>query len=207
MRTPSHGLIAGLCVLTSAAAAPLAYEAFDYAAATPLTALNGGSGWWEAWAQDGEPAVAGSDGLAYTDTLGNVLDVAGKCADTTGTATTRSLRDLDGGLANDVWISFLWQLPASNSKFEGVSFYRGTQQVFTISNPSTTTTSSIFLTSNLTANNGVLRSADGTTLAVPVAGPLEGTALKGDGWSATLNSGWVVRPAARSGSFTIVPET
>jgi hypothetical protein len=58
----------------------------------------------------------------------------------------------------------------------------------------------------LTANNGVLRSADGTTLSVPVTEPLEGTTLKGDGWSATLNSGWVVRPAARPGSFTIVRE-
>jgi hypothetical protein len=58
----------------------------------------------------------------------------------------------------------------------------------------------------LTANNGVLRSADGTTLSVPVTGPLEGTTLQGDGWSATLNSGWVVRPAARPGSFTIVRE-
>jgi hypothetical protein len=56
------------------------------------------------------------------------------------------------------------------------------------------------------ANNGVLRSADGSTLSVPVTGPLEGTTLQGDGWSATLNSGWVVRPAARPGSFTIVRE-
>src|SRR5688572_23200703 len=58
----------------------------------------------------------------------------------------------------------------------------------------------------LNANNGVLRSADGTTLSVPVTGPLEGSTLQGDGWSATLNSGWVVRPAARPGSFTIVRE-
>jgi hypothetical protein len=58
----------------------------------------------------------------------------------------------------------------------------------------------------LNANNGVLRSSDGTTLSVPVTGPLEGTTLKGDGWSATLNSGWVVRPAVRPGSFTIVRE-
>jgi len=58
----------------------------------------------------------------------------------------------------------------------------------------------------LNANNGVLRSADGTTLSVPVTRPLEGTTLRGDGWSATLNSGWVVRPAARSGSFVIVRE-
>jgi hypothetical protein len=58
----------------------------------------------------------------------------------------------------------------------------------------------------LNAKGGVLRAADGSTLSVPVTGPLEGTTLQGDGWSATLNSGWVVRPAARPGSFTIVPE-
>ena len=58
----------------------------------------------------------------------------------------------------------------------------------------------------LNADGGVLRAAGGATLSVPVTGPLEGTNLKGDGWSATLNSGWVVRPAARPGSFTIVRE-
>jgi hypothetical protein len=58
----------------------------------------------------------------------------------------------------------------------------------------------------LNANGGVLRAADGSTLSVPVTGPLEGTTLQGDGWSATLNSGWVVRPAARPGSFAIVRE-
>jgi hypothetical protein len=58
----------------------------------------------------------------------------------------------------------------------------------------------------LNANGGVLRAADGATLSVPVTGPLEGTTLQGDGGSATLNSGWVVRPAARPGSFAIVRE-
>jgi len=58
----------------------------------------------------------------------------------------------------------------------------------------------------LNANNGVLRSTDGTRLSVPVTGPLEGATLRGDGWSADLNSGWVVRPAARPGSFVIVRE-
>jgi hypothetical protein len=58
----------------------------------------------------------------------------------------------------------------------------------------------------LNADNGVLRSVDGTTLSVPVTRPLEGTTLQGDGWSITLNAGWVVRPAARAGSFTIVRE-
>jgi hypothetical protein len=32
------------------------------------------------------------------------------------------------------------------------------------------------------------------------------TNLQGDGWSASLNPGWVVRPAARPGSFAIVRE-
>jgi hypothetical protein len=58
----------------------------------------------------------------------------------------------------------------------------------------------------LNANGGVLRAADGSTLSVPVTGPLDGTTLQGEGWSATLNSGWVVRPAARPGSFVIVRE-
>jgi hypothetical protein len=57
----------------------------------------------------------------------------------------------------------------------------------------------------LNANNGVLHSSDGSTLSVPVTEPLEGPNLKGDGWSITLNSGWVVRPT-RPGSFTIVRE-
>jgi hypothetical protein len=56
----------------------------------------------------------------------------------------------------------------------------------------------------LNADSGVLRAADGTTLSVPVTVPLQGTTLQSDGWSATLNAGWVVRPAARPGSFTIV---
>ena len=58
----------------------------------------------------------------------------------------------------------------------------------------------------LEADNGVLRAADGTTLSVPLTVPLEGADLQGDGWSATLNTGWVVRPAARPGSFAIVRE-
>ena len=58
----------------------------------------------------------------------------------------------------------------------------------------------------LEANGGVLKAADGTTLSVPVTAPLEGTTLQGDGWRVTLNAGWVVQPAARPGSFTIVRE-
>jgi hypothetical protein len=56
----------------------------------------------------------------------------------------------------------------------------------------------------LTADGGVLRAADGRTVSVPVSGQLEGSTLQGDGWSVTLNAGWVVRPAARPGSFIVV---
>ena len=56
----------------------------------------------------------------------------------------------------------------------------------------------------LDANDGVLRAADGATLSVPVTVPLDGTTLRGDGWSVTLNAGWAVQAAARPGSFTIV---
>jgi hypothetical protein len=58
----------------------------------------------------------------------------------------------------------------------------------------------------LEANKGVLRGADGSTLSVSVTGPFEGTTLRGDGWSVTVNAGWVVQPAARPGSFVIVRE-
>ncbi len=58
----------------------------------------------------------------------------------------------------------------------------------------------------LNADRGVLRATGGDTLAVPLSGPLEGVTLRGDGWTATLNAGWIVRPAARPGSFVIVRE-
>ena len=56
--------------------------------------------------------------------------------------------------------------------------------------------------SEITASNSF--SAIMRTLSVPVTVPLEGTTLQGDDWSATLNSGWMVQPAARSGSFAVV---
>lgn len=132
-------------------AAQIAGESFDYAPpASPLGAQGGGSGWLGPWFQDGESTVIGPVGLAFTDSVGNVLKVAGLSADTSGASTTRSLRELGSGLQNNVWISFLYQLPATNAKFEGVSFYRGTQQAFSVSNPTTTATAAIFLTNNLT---------------------------------------------------------
>ena len=154
MKNPCFWLaVAGL--LLPCHAARIAHESFDYSAAAPLTTRKGGSGWLDAWSQDGDSVITGAAGLGFTDAQGNVLEVAGRCADTTGTATTRSLRGFEAGLTNDVWISFLWRLPTSNGKFEGVSFYRAAEQVFTVSNPSTTTASSLFLTSNLPSGSSV----------------------------------------------------
>lgn len=153
MRASCHCLAAALLSL-SCDAAPIVGESFDYAPASPLSTQGGGSGWLAAWFHDGESAGTGSVGLGFTDSLGNVLTVSGRSADTSAGATTRSLRVFSGGLLNDVWISFLYQLPASNSKFEGVSFYRGTQQVFSISNPSTISTAAIHLANNLVSSTG-----------------------------------------------------
>jgi hypothetical protein len=57
---------------------------------------------------------------------------------------------------------------------------------------------------SLEATSGVLRSADGSTVTVPVSGALEGSTLRGEGWMATLTPGWIVQPAARAGSFVVV---
>jgi len=56
----------------------------------------------------------------------------------------------------------------------------------------------------LTASAGVMRSSDGNTLSVPITAPLTGTTLQGDGWTVTVGTGWVLRRAARAGSFEIV---
>jgi hypothetical protein len=58
----------------------------------------------------------------------------------------------------------------------------------------------------LNANNGVLRSSDGTTLSVPVTTPLEGTTHPEFRVALQPSPRRVVRPAAPSGSFVIVRE-
>ncbi|WP_193210437.1 hypothetical protein [Luteolibacter marinus] len=131
-------LVAATCLPAVLSAAELAYESFDYSASADVTGESGGTGWSAGWTQDGESCVVRSEGLGYTDGNGNVLNTAGFSLDTTNVATTRSFRDVDG-LKSDVWISFLYHLPGSNSKFEGVSFYRGATSVFGISNSSANT--------------------------------------------------------------------
>ena len=138
-----------------ASGAMLYHEPFDYPAAD-LTGNNGGAGWTGAWTDSGNPVVVSTSGLTYSDPAGRILNVSGGSANSAdgGASTTISLRDFSSSL-NNVWISFLYQLPATNNKFEGVSFYRASQQVFSVSNPSTTTNAAIYLTNNLFANNGV----------------------------------------------------
>jgi hypothetical protein len=125
------------------AAAPV-YEPFDYPAAQNLATLTGGSGWSGGWTVDGQSCKV-SSGLSYTDVAGNLLDVVGLAADTSGSATTRNFRLIAGGPQTDVWISFLYQLPASNSKFEGLTFYRGTAALFSVSSSSIDPTAGISL--------------------------------------------------------------
>lgn len=135
-------------------ASDVAHESFAYSLAQPLTHASGGNGWSAAWYEDGQalPALV-REGLAYTDALGNLLHVSGGAATTASTATTRSFRTIEGGPINNVWISFLWHLPGSNSLFEGLTFYRGSQAVFAVSNPSNTTASSIMLGNSVTGGS------------------------------------------------------
>jgi hypothetical protein len=165
MKNPRPLFLTCLALAAGAAsAAELAYEPFDYSAAAPLTDLEGGSGWDFAWTQDGESCVTAAEGMSYTDASGNVLNVSGLALDTTGSATTRSFRSVGGGAGlNDVWISFLYRLPVTNNKFEGVSFYRGTTALFTVSSPSVDASSNIFLGTGASGGTNSHKGVFGTT--------------------------------------------
>ena len=56
----------------------------------------------------------------------------------------------------------------------------------------------------LEANNGALLSKDSADLVVSTAGA-DLTALKGDGWTLTLQPGWTLKPGGRSGDFVLTP--
>ena len=49
----------------------------------------------------------------------------------------------------------------------------------------------------------VLVSTDRDRLTVPAPASIEGTSLKGDGWTLELAAGWSVRPGERAGDFKI----
>jgi hypothetical protein len=52
----------------------------------------------------------------------------------------------------------------------------------------------------------VLMSPDRSRLTLPAPAGIEGTVLRGDGWTLTIATGWVVRPGSRSGDFQLVRE-
>jgi hypothetical protein len=56
------------------------------------------------------------------------------------------------------------------------------------------------------AKNGVLVSEDGETISLPAPVVVDATALKGDGWTATVGPGWTVQPDTRPGSFRVVKQ-
>jgi hypothetical protein len=164
MKKPASLLLLGLAALAPAQAAELVYEPFDYSAAAAITTLDGGTGWGTAWTQDGSSGVVSTAGMSYTDSLGNVLAVSGLGMETTGTTTTRNFRSVGTGQLTDVWISFLYQLPASNSLFEGITFYRGATALFAISNPSIDTSAAIVLGNSVTGGSAsTFKGGFGTT--------------------------------------------
>ncbi len=140
-------------ILVPLRAAEMVYEGFDYPAASVVTPQNGGNGWSAGWTQEGDSGVISGTGLAYTDYLGNALEVSGLGMETTGAATTRNFRSVSGGPMTDVWISFLYHLPASNSLFEGITFYRGSSAVFAVSNTSVDASAAITLGNSVTGGN------------------------------------------------------
>ena len=56
------------------------------------------------------------------------------------------------------------------------------------------------------AGGGAMISADGQTVSLPAPVVVDATTLKGDGWTATVGSGWMVEPGPRPGSFRVVKQ-
>ncbi|GAA5483143.1 hypothetical protein [Haloferula sargassicola] len=131
----------------------LVEESFDYGVGG-LTGLAGGSGWAAAWTQDGEACRVTTDSLAYMDASLHSLVTRGRTLDTAGPATTRSFRTVANGPLDNVWISFLYRLPAANSLYEGVNFFLGSSSIFAVSNSSISSDATITL-NNFTTNQGV----------------------------------------------------
>ncbi|MEM6551364.1 MAG: PEP-CTERM sorting domain-containing protein [Planctomycetota bacterium] len=119
------GLAAGIA--STAAAAPIAYEGFDYTAGGDLSGLSGGTGFDEAWNDPG----AGDNNYVVTTpglTYGNLL-VSGNAVTYSGPSnggnyqTTRSLSGSFNTFAegSQNWLAFLID-PASSVADAGVSF-------------------------------------------------------------------------------------
>ncbi len=135
----------------------LVHEPFDYSDGL-VTGLSGGTGWSGPWSQDGGSCLVTAGSLGYLDGALRELVTAGGSLDTAGPDTTRSFRTVSSAPLGDVWISFLWRLPASNSLYEGVNFYLGGESIFAVSNASSSADPTITLNHFATGGNAV---ADG----------------------------------------------
>jgi hypothetical protein len=54
------------------------------------------------------------------------------------------------------------------------------------------------------AGGGALIWADGQKVSLPAPAVVDATTLKGDGWTATVGPGWIVRPGPRPGDYEVV---
>lgn len=57
-----------------------------------------------------------------------------------------------------------------------------------------------------TATAGAMVSADGGTISLPAPVVVDATTLRGDGWTATVGPGWVIREGARRGDYEVVQQ-
>ena len=75
-------------------------------------------------------------------------------------------------------------------------------------------TKTIYFSSRVTDDWGILEAPGGVLLVregqwrvqVPAPAKLSGTPLQGDGWTLTLQNGWLLAPSARAGDYVLKPE-
>ena len=93
-----------LCV-SEVSAGLIVHESFSYAPGARTG--NGGFGWKQAWGSD--PMATTNQGLQFTDSLGDSLQVSGNASTrmSGGSAQIEAVRDLQTELADTFWFSFL----------------------------------------------------------------------------------------------------
>jgi len=83
----------------------IVHESFSYAPGAQPE--NGGFGWKQAWGSD--PMAITNQGLQFTDSLGDSLQVSGNASTrmSGGSAQIDAVRDLQTELSDSFWFSFL----------------------------------------------------------------------------------------------------
>jgi len=122
---------------TTAHAALLAEETFDYATGT-LEGQNGGTGWGGAWGKFGSgdlPGDVSSPGLTHPSTIDTGTNKAS--IDATSSDHARPVRDFASGIAADgLWLSFIGEMNTEDRRAAGFSIFDGSGNVFvTIGRP------------------------------------------------------------------------